>query len=336
MDITSNRFDHHGQTGPSQPRPQPDEDKIARAAELLLSSHRPVIRAGGGIRRWPEPLRVLAEKLDAPVDQTVNARGLLHGHPLGVAASPSLQAARDLIGTGDVALAVGTVPGPTDYDMYATGTVPQMRSDPHRRQRRTTGPPPVRASKKGDAAEVLSALGNATADSASDGSGAARAEQAHEGALAVIGPDMRVLTRLFCAARDAVPQALLVGDSARPIYAGNLCYDHGLPCGWFNAATGYGALGYGISAAIGAALAVPDAPVICITDDWGRTVQPSRTDGREGGKPVGYIRHLEQSGLSGDRDINASRRRDCCRMRSYPAGIQGCLTSAPMGQFRSI
>jgi acetolactate synthase-1/2/3 large subunit len=35
-------------------------------------------------------LRALAERLGAPVILTTNARGLLHGHPLVVPASPSL------------------------------------------------------------------------------------------------------------------------------------------------------------------------------------------------------------------------------------------------------
>ncbi|TIX03036.1 MAG: hypothetical protein E5V46_32690, partial [Mesorhizobium sp.] len=48
-----------------------------------------------------------------------------------------------------------------------------------------------------------------------------------------------------------------------------LYYDHDRPGGWFNAATGFGALGYGPPAAIGAALAVPEAPVVCLTGDGG-------------------------------------------------------------------
>ncbi|TIP76812.1 MAG: hypothetical protein E5X63_41460, partial [Mesorhizobium sp.] len=59
------------------------------------------------------------------------------------------------------------------------------------------------------------------------------------------------------------------GDSTQPVYAANLYYDHDRPGGWFNAATGFGALGYGPPAAIGAALAVPDAPVVCLTGDGG-------------------------------------------------------------------
>ncbi|RWC96801.1 MAG: hypothetical protein EOS32_06575, partial [Mesorhizobium sp.] len=69
--------------------------------------------------------------------------------------------------------------------------------------------------------------------------------------------------------RDALPGAIIVGDSTQPIYAANLYYDHDRPGGWFNAATGFGALGYGPGAAIGAALAVPDAPIVCLTGDGG-------------------------------------------------------------------
>jgi len=62
---------------------------------------------------------------------------------------------------------------------------------------------------------------------------------------------------------------MIVGDSTQLMYAGNLYYDHDKPGGWFNAATGYGALGYGIPAAIGAAIAAPQQQVICITGDGG-------------------------------------------------------------------
>ena len=69
--------------------------------------------------------------------------------------------------------------------------------------------------------------------------------------------------------RDALPGSIIVGDSTQPIYAANLYYDHDRPGGWFNAATGFGALGFGPPAAIGAALAVPEAPVVCLTGDGG-------------------------------------------------------------------
>ena len=52
---------------------------------------------------------------------TANARGLLHAHPLGVPASPSLKAVRALMDDADLVIAVGTEFGPTDYDMYGDG-----------------------------------------------------------------------------------------------------------------------------------------------------------------------------------------------------------------------
>ncbi|MFZ1338928.1 MAG: thiamine pyrophosphate-dependent enzyme, partial [Paracoccaceae bacterium] len=51
--------------------------------------------------------------------------------------------------------------------------------------------------------------------------------------------------------------------------AANLAYDHDRPRGWFNAATGYGALGFGPGAAIGAAVASPGAKVVCLIGDGG-------------------------------------------------------------------
>ena len=61
----------------------------------------------------------------------------------------------------------------------------------------------------------------------------------------------------------------MVGDSTQLIYAGNLYYEHDRAGGWFNAATGYGALGYGIPAAIGASIADPQSRVISLLGDGG-------------------------------------------------------------------
>ncbi len=69
--------------------------------------------------------------------------------------------------------------------------------------------------------------------------------------------------------RDTLPGAALIGDSTRQVYAGNLGFAAAAPRAWFNAATGYGALGYGLPAAIGAALARPRRPVVCLCGDGG-------------------------------------------------------------------
>jgi len=71
------------------------------------------------------------------------------------------------------------------------------------------------------------------------------------------------------AIRETLPGAIIVGDSTQPVYAANLFYDHDRPGGWFNAATGYGTLGYGPPAAMGAAIAAPDATVVSLSGDGG-------------------------------------------------------------------
>ncbi|AVO37917.1 5-guanidino-2-oxopentanoate decarboxylase [Pukyongiella litopenaei] len=251
----------------SPPPPAPDPAAIARAAERLAAARRPVILAGGGARG--AALIRLAETLDAPVVQTVNARGLMHAHPLGVPASPSLNAVRALICDADLVLAIGTELGPTDYDMYDTGSMgdasPMIRIDICADQLARHDTALAICADAGAAVEAL--LDRLPPREAGDG--AARADRARTAAWEEIGPAMRALTRAVEAMRDAVPGSIIVGDSTQPVYAGNLFFDHDRPGGWFNAATGFGALGYGIPAAIGAALAAPDTPVLCLTGDGG-------------------------------------------------------------------
>lgn len=325
LDVAGNAFEQTDHYDAPPPWPKPDENKIARAVEMLQTSQRPVILAGGGIRRSPELVRTLAEKLDAPVVQTVNARGLMHGHPLGVPASPSLQAVRDLIGAADLVLAVGTEFGPTDYDMYATGTMPRMRNliridiseDQLARH-------PSELSISGDAVDALTALVPAVTTSANDGTGAARADQARKRAFEEVGPDMQTLTLLLNAMRETVPDALMIGDSTQPIYAGNLYYDHDRPGGWFNAATGFGALGYAIPAAIGAALAEPDTSVICITGDGGAQFSlPELMVAKDENLPITFVIWNNQ----GYQEIETS-------MQAADVTVVGCDPTPP--DFKSV
>lgn len=252
-----------------RPEPRPDGAALAAAAARLAAARRPLILAGGGARRAEAALRALAERLGAPVVETTNARGLMHRHPLTVAASPSLGPVRDLIAGADAVLAVGTELGPTDCDIYGTGGFPELPGliridvDPDRIAR----PTPVVAIP--GRAEMLLPRLLAALPPGTPAEGAARAAATRAAARAALDPAMQAQVAILEAVRDAVPGAILVGDSTQPVYAGNLCYDHDRPGGWFNAATGYGALGYAISAAIGAALAAPGAPVICLAGDGG-------------------------------------------------------------------
>ncbi|MGI1663887.1 5-guanidino-2-oxopentanoate decarboxylase [Palleronia sp. KMU-117] len=261
-----------GDSGPAAPVavPRPDPAVIADAAGLLATARAPVILAGGGMREGAV-LAALAERLGAPVVQTVNGRGRMHAHPLVVPASPSLRAVRDLLEGADVVLALGTELGPTDYDMYGTGGMPRLPSlvrvdiCPDQLARH-----PARIAIMADASDAAHALlRDLGPDAAEPARAQARAAAARDAAWDEIGPKMRAEVRCLDAMREAVPGALIVGDSTQPVYAGNLFYDPDRAGGWFNSATGYGALGYAIPAAIGAAIARPDLPVLCLTGDGG-------------------------------------------------------------------
>lgn len=259
---------------PAVIRPLPDAATLNRAATLLSDERPVVILAGGGARRAGPELMAIAEALDAPVALTTNARGLLHRHPLGVPASLSLEAVRALIRPGVQVLAVGTEFGPTDADMYGRGGLPDLsgmiRIDVCARQ---LARHPARLTLQGDAAAILAALRVAPRQ----GDGAARAAAARQAAraeLAGLGVAMPAQLAMVETIRDTVPGAIIVGDSTQPVYAGNLFYDHDRPGGWFNAATGYGALGYAPGAAVGAAIAAPGVPVICLIGDGGLQFSP--------------------------------------------------------------
>lgn len=250
--------------------PVVDPKHLDEAAKLLNEAKKPVILVGGGARNATKLVRELAEKIDAPVVQTINARGIMHGHSLSVYASPSLQAVRDLITESDVVLAIGTELGSTDYDMYATHTMVPLsnliRIDacPDQLKRQAVDLPLL-----GDAEQVLQALIKSMPVSGGTKQGGTRTEKTLKHAYEEIGPEMRDLSGLLEAMRDALPNTIMVGDSTQPINAGNLFYDHDRPSGWFNANTGFGSLGFGIPAAIGAAVADPTATVICIAGDGG-------------------------------------------------------------------
>lgn len=244
---------------------------IEKANTLLSNSHSPLILAGGGCRRSPTALQALAERLGAPVILTANARGLMHGHPLAIAASPSLEPLRELIRSADRLLVLGSELGPTDYDMYGDGGLPDttamIRVDIDAAQLARY---PAALTLQGDAADILPQLTRP----APAAEGAARAGQFRDAARVALPPGYGAEIAMLETLRRACPGAIMVGDSTQIVYAGNMFYDHDRPGGWFNAATGYGALGYATGAAVGAALAAPEARIFCLIGDGGLMFSP--------------------------------------------------------------
>jgi thiamine pyrophosphate-dependent acetolactate synthase large subunit-like protein len=97
---------------------RPDDEHLARAAEVLERSRRPLVWAGGGALQAGagEAVAAVAERLVAPVILTYSARGLLPpGHPCLVEAPPHVAEVGGLWDEADAVLAAGT-----DFDGMMT------------------------------------------------------------------------------------------------------------------------------------------------------------------------------------------------------------------------
>ncbi len=246
--------------------------QLAAAAQKLREARAPLILAGGGTLGASAELRLLAERLDAPLIMTINARGLLPPeHALGVSVSPTLAAVRKMIADADVVLAVGTELGQTDYDAYCVADFPAhanlIRIDIDAAQL-TRNARPALALHAGAAGAVSGILAAGLGAARARG-GAARATAVTAAALAELSPAMRREIAFLDCIRKALPDATLVGDSTQPVYAGNMGFAAARPGSWFNSATGYGTLGYALPASTGAALGAPDRPVVCLVGDGG-------------------------------------------------------------------
>jgi len=256
---------------PRSSAPAPADGVLARAAEILQNSRRPVLLFGGGAARAPRAALQLAELLDAPSVMTINARGLIPDeHPLAVPASPSLKAVRALVDDADVVVAIGTELGPTDYDMYGIGAFSVagtlIRIDIEGGQTLRNVIPDIAITAESRMA--MRALAEAVV-SPMDTGGADRAKKAREAAWEEIGPDMRHQVDFVRRIYKALPNAVVVGDSTQAVYSANLYLNTSEPCTWFTAASGYGTLGYALPAATGAWLGDEKRPVVCLIGDGG-------------------------------------------------------------------
>ncbi|WP_136248715.1 5-guanidino-2-oxopentanoate decarboxylase [Halomonas borealis] len=250
----------------------PDPTALHQAGEWLAGAERPLVLLGGGCVAAPEAAHTLVEALDAPAVTTINAKGLLgRDHPLDLGANASLPAVRELARDADVVLAIGTELGETDYDVvfddgfHLDGRLIRVDVDPQQLARNQAADLALVA----DAGQALVALAARFAGQRFSRGGAERTRAT----LAALGlardPAFTTYVPLFETLREALPEAILVGDSCATTYAANHLVTQPAPRRFFNASTGYGTLGYGLPAALGASLARPDLPVVALVGDGG-------------------------------------------------------------------
>lgn len=252
-------------------RPVATDVGIKAAAAMINSAQKVTILTGGGAVGAAEEVRLLAEKINAPVHMTINSRGLMPPeHELAVAASCTLHPVRNVLDEADVVLALGTELAQTDYDQYKDDAFSiagkLIRCDIDALQINNNFPADV--SLIGDAAKTVRLLLEQVKPRP-DGDGKERAARAMQSAYASLRAKEKRHLNILEAIRDAVPDCLFVGDSTQLVYSGNMYFNTDQPQQWFNSSVGFGTLGYALPAATGAALASGDKPVVCLIGDGG-------------------------------------------------------------------
>jgi len=266
--ITADATHVSAEAWPIPKPPGPHADSISSAVKMLHAARNPVVALGGGATDGAEWAVKLAEKLDAPVTTTHNAKGIMPAdHPLYVGGSPTQAAIQKMYADADVVLAIGTELGETDYDFFfkehtsmCDGLI-RIDIDPSQFSRNEKPALCILS----DAAIAMQALVIEIEPSVNR-NGNARAAAVRNDVRAEFNQDYE---KFFHTLQQALPDLVLIGDSTQPAYAAAQQYDAAQPRSFFAAGTGFGTLGIALPAAFGAKLGQPDRPVVAMIGDGG-------------------------------------------------------------------
>ena len=300
----------------------PDPQVVREAAQLLGAASRPIIVAGGGARTsgaGPE-LRELAERLAIPVATSLNAKELLPGdHPLnvGVVGTYARQSANRAVLAADLVFFVGSHTGSQVTARWRVPrpgtTVIQLDINPAELGRHY----PNRVSLWGDAKLGLRDLIEAS-DAATAGHRRGWVDQVQalardwraEVAPLVESDAVPIRPERICRelSRHLPDDALVVSETGHAGMWTGAMLDLSRPGqGYIRAA---GSLGWGLPAALGAKLAVPERPVLLVLRRWRLLVSPQRAGNRRAlehqRRPAGQQQSVAQHG---DRCLQGRLRR---------------------------
>jgi acetolactate synthase-1/2/3 large subunit len=255
--------------GTAQPLPLPATDDLERAAALLASAERPLLVAGGGAVRSGagSELLELARRVDAPVATTYTGKGAVAERDQLAAGSAWDDAAqRELVSSSDVVLCVGSWLGYELTESFRgfTGTLIQVDAAPER-----LGINVSALGLAGDAKSIVRALLERI-EPGTRRQGAARAAAVRERIDAHLASSEERLTIDVLQTVEGVLADAGAGSWDSTILAYAACwYLHAAGPQEFLYPAGSSTLGYAFPAALGAAAAQREAPVLAVVGDGG-------------------------------------------------------------------
>ncbi|EOY8406641.1 acetolactate synthase large subunit [Enterobacter asburiae] len=257
--------------GERAPAPEFSAESVRDAAAMINAAKRPVLYLGGGAINAADEIRQFAEKANLPTTMTLMALGMLpKAHPLslGMLGMHGARSTNYILQEADLLIVMGA-----RFDDRAIGKTEQfcpnakiLHVDIDRAELGKIKQPHVAI--QGDVAEVLAQLIPQTdaADRADWRKLVADLQREFPGAIPTEGDPLSHYGLINAVAACVDDSAIITTDVGQHQMWTAQAYPLNRPRQWLTSG-GLGTMGFGLPAAVGAALANPDRKVICFSGD---------------------------------------------------------------------
>ncbi|UKJ21469.1 acetolactate synthase large subunit [Enterobacter mori] len=257
--------------GDRAPAPEFSAESVRDAAAMINAAKRPVLYLGGGAINAADEIRQFAEKVNLPTTMTLMALGMLpKAHPLslGMLGMHGARSTNYILQEADLLIVMGA-----RFDDRAIGKTEQfcpnakiIHVDIDRAELGKIKQPHVAI--QGDVAEVLAQLIPQTdaADRADWRKLVADLQREFPGAIPTEGDPLSHYGLINAVAACVDDSAIITTDVGQHQMWTAQAYPLNRPRQWLTSG-GLGTMGFGLPAAVGAALANPDRKVICFSGD---------------------------------------------------------------------
>ena len=257
--------------GDRAPAPEFSAESVRDAAAMINAAKRPVLYLGGGAVNAANEIRQFAQKASLPTTMTLMALGMLpKAHPLslGMLGMHGARSTNYILQEADLLIVMGA-----RFDDRAIGKTEQfcpnakiIHVDIDRAELGKIKQPHVAI--QGDVAEVLAQLIPQTdaADRADWRQLVADLQKEFPGAIPTEGDPLSHYGLINAVAACVDDSAIITTDVGQHQMWTAQAYPLNRPRQWLTSG-GLGTMGFGLPAAVGAALANPDRKVICFSGD---------------------------------------------------------------------
>lgn len=257
--------------GERAPAPEFSAESVRDAAAMINAAKRPVLYLGGGAINAADEIRQFAEKANLPTTMTLMALGMLpKAHPLslGMLGMHGARSTNYILQEADLLIVMGA-----RFDDRAIGKTEQfcpnakiIHVDIDRAELGKIKQPHVAI--QGDVADVLAQLIPQTdaTDRADWRQMVADLQRELPGAIPTEGDPLSHYGLINAVAACVDDSAIITTDVGQHQMWTAQAYPLNRPRQWLTSG-GLGTMGFGLPAAVGAALANPDRKVICFSGD---------------------------------------------------------------------